>query len=103
VRPVLIRHAQPDANTDGAAGVAIYAPFVEHTSVSSESTPPDGSEFARRIERLPATHASLVAEDERGVAGFARQGMWTALAGVALPNPGSVALRESCGFEPIGV
>ncbi|HWD84664.1 MAG TPA: GNAT family N-acetyltransferase [Solirubrobacteraceae bacterium] len=143
---MLIRHAQPDANTDGAACAAIYAPFVQHTGVSFEDTPPDAAEFARRIERLAATHAFLVAEDERGVAGFAygaphreraayrwatevsvyideraqrrgfgralygqllpmlgRQGMWTALAGVALPNAASVALHEACGFEPIGV
>ncbi len=143
---MLIRQAQPDANGDGAACAAIYAPFVEHTGVSFETIPPDGAEFARRIGRLTATHAFLVAEDERGVSGFAygaphreraayrwatevsvyideraqrrgigralygqllpllaERGMWTALAGVALPNPASVALHEACGFTPIGV
>lgn len=143
---MLIRHAQPDANTDGAACAAIYAPFVEHTGISFETTPPDATEFARRIEDLAATHAFLVAEDVQGVAGFAygaphreraayrwatevsvyidkraqrrgigralygrllpllaERGLWTALAGVALPNPASVALHEACGFTPIGV
>jgi L-amino acid N-acyltransferase YncA len=31
------------------------------------------------------------------------QGFYTALAGITLPNPGSVGLHESIGFEPVGV
>jgi L-amino acid N-acyltransferase YncA len=31
------------------------------------------------------------------------QGFVTAYAGITLPNPGSVALHESCGFESVGV
>lgn len=143
---MLIRHAEPQPDGDGAGCAAVYAPFVELTSVSFESQVPDDAEFARRIERLSSTHAFLVAEDERGVSGFAyaaphreraayrwstevsvyvdaraqrrglgralygqllpllaRQGMRTALAGVALPNPASVALHQACGFKPIGV
>lgn len=34
---------------------------------------------------------------------LAAQGYVNAFAGIALPNPGSVALHESLGFEPIGV
>ena len=30
-------------------------------------------------------------------------GYYTALAGIALPNPVSVALHESMGFRPIGI
>jgi phosphinothricin acetyltransferase len=32
-----------------------------------------------------------------------RQGFHAAFAGIALPNPGSVRLHESVGFEPLGV
>ena len=32
-----------------------------------------------------------------------RQGFYHALAGIALPNPGSVGLHESLGFQPVGV
>jgi len=32
-----------------------------------------------------------------------RQGMRMACAGIALPNPASVALHESLGFQPVGV
>ncbi len=31
------------------------------------------------------------------------QGFYTALAGITLPNPGSVGLHEALGFEPVGV
>ena len=34
---------------------------------------------------------------------LARQGFRSAFAGIALPNPASVALHEAMGFEPIGV
>lgn len=32
-----------------------------------------------------------------------RQGFRSAFAGIALPNPGSVALHQALGFEPLGV
>lgn len=32
-----------------------------------------------------------------------RQGLWMACSGITLPNDASVALHESCGFEPVGV
>jgi len=34
---------------------------------------------------------------------LAAQGFFNAFAGIALPNPASVALHESVGFEPLGV
>lgn len=34
---------------------------------------------------------------------LARQGLRTVCAGVTLPNDASVALHESCGFEPVGI
>jgi len=34
---------------------------------------------------------------------LAAQGYFNAFAGIALPNPASIALHESMGFEPIGV
>ena len=32
-----------------------------------------------------------------------RLGYWNAYAGITLPNPASVALHESLGFEPVGI
>ncbi len=34
---------------------------------------------------------------------LARRGLQVALAGITLPNPGSIALHEALGFEPVGV
>ncbi|MGO9791424.1 MAG: N-acetyltransferase family protein [Solirubrobacteraceae bacterium] len=147
---MLIRHAEADR--DGAACAAIYAPYVTNSPVSFETVPPIAEEFKARIARLERTHPFLVAvalQDSTGseaVAGFAyagphheragyrwaatvsvyvdagyhrrgvgralygtlldllaRQGLWMACSGITLPNDASVALHESCGFEPVGV
>jgi phosphinothricin acetyltransferase len=66
---VLIRSA--DAGRDARACAGIYAPFVRETAVSLEDDPPDGREFARRIELVSRTHPWLVAERDGEVAGYA--------------------------------
>jgi L-amino acid N-acyltransferase YncA len=70
-----IRHA--DAARDGAACAAIYAPAVLDGVASFEEVAPTASQMTQRI--------------------------LTTCAGIALPNPGSVALHESLGFTPVGV
>jgi phosphinothricin acetyltransferase len=57
--------------TDAAAIAAIYAPIVADTPISFEETPPRADEMARRIAETTRTHPWLVAEDARGVAGYA--------------------------------
>jgi phosphinothricin acetyltransferase len=37
------------------------------------------------------------------LAGLKAQGLHAAFAGIALPNPASIALHEACGFTPLGV
>lgn len=58
-----------EADADEVA--AIYAPVVDHTAISFETTPPTTEEMARRIrdrtDRLPW----LVFEHDRGVVGYA--------------------------------
>jgi phosphinothricin acetyltransferase len=66
---VLIRHADPAR--DGSACAAIYRPFVTDSYVSFEEEPPDGEEFARRIERISRSYPWLVAEDDGAVIGYA--------------------------------
>jgi phosphinothricin acetyltransferase len=62
---------RPASEADAAALLAIYAPFVERTAVSFETTPPDVAEFAARIRRSTAHWAWLVAECDGAVAGYA--------------------------------
>jgi len=69
-----IRPADPAR--DAAACAAIYAPSVESTPISFELTPPDATEFARRIERYSATHQFLVAEEGGAVVGYAYACRW---------------------------
>jgi L-amino acid N-acyltransferase YncA len=73
-----------------------------------------GAHQAREAYRWSANVTVYVAEGRRrsgvGQALYAelidilkRQGLRSAFAGIALPNPGSVALHEAMGFEPLGV
>lgn len=65
---------RPATTADAAAIAAIYAPIVETTVISFETTAPTPEEMARRIEAIVATHPWLVfedAEDAEGVAGYA--------------------------------
>lgn len=64
-----IRDADPAR--DAAACAAIYAPHVEGSAVSFEEQAPSAEELAARIERVAATHAWLVAEQEGRVIGYA--------------------------------
>lgn len=70
-----IRPARAD---DAAAFLAIYAPLVRETTISFELEPPDEAEMAARIERTSADFPWLVAEDERGVAGYVYCTSWRA-------------------------
>jgi phosphinothricin acetyltransferase len=61
----VIRDAQP---ADAAAIAAIYAPLVTDTIVSFEEEPPTAAEMT---ERIAASHAWLVAEEDGEVVGYA--------------------------------
>jgi phosphinothricin acetyltransferase len=55
---------------DAAEIAAIYAPIVEHSSVSFEAEAPDGAEIARRIAANEERWPWLVADDG-GILGYA--------------------------------
>jgi L-amino acid N-acyltransferase YncA len=63
-----VRVATP---ADGAACAAIYAPYVERTSISFELEPPSPAEMATRIERTLARWPWLVAEVDGTVRAYA--------------------------------
>ena len=65
---VTIRTAQAE---DAADIQAIYAPFVQETSVSFETVPPSVETMAARISSNLARHGYFVAQSEAGILGFA--------------------------------
>lgn len=64
-----VRRAVPER--DAARCLEIYAPFVEHTTVSFEEIVPSASEFADRIRAIITSHAWLVIERDGEVGGYA--------------------------------
>ena len=62
---------RPATEADAAALLAIYAPFVERTTVSFEDTVPEIGEFAARIRKSLAKWAWLVAEHHGAILGYA--------------------------------
>jgi L-amino acid N-acyltransferase YncA len=65
---VIVRDA---TESDAAACAAIYAPYVEETSVSFEIEPPTPDEMALRISQARRRHAWLVLEVDGRVVGYA--------------------------------
>ena len=65
---VTIRTAQAE---DAADIQAVYAPFVQETSVSFETVPPSVETMAARISSNLARHGYFVARSDAGILGFA--------------------------------
>lgn len=62
---------RPAESQDARVLSAIYAPYVEQTTVSFEETPPTPEEFERRIEKSRTQWQWLVAEIDGVVVGYA--------------------------------
>jgi L-amino acid N-acyltransferase YncA len=65
---VTLRLATPD---DGGACAAVYAPYVEGTSISFEHVPPDDAEMGARIERATVRTPWVLAEVDGTVRAYA--------------------------------
>jgi L-amino acid N-acyltransferase YncA len=65
---MIIRLAQ---QIDATACLAIYAPYVESTTVSFETVAPTVDEFAARIAKVQSAWCWLVAEQEGKILGYA--------------------------------
>lgn len=57
--------------SDYAAILGIYSPYVENTRISFEYSPPDGGEFAARMRAIGAKHPVIVCEEDGAVLGYA--------------------------------
>jgi len=62
---------RPATEADSAALLAIYAPFVERSTVSFETAVPDADEFAARVRKSLSRWAWLVCEVDGAIAGYA--------------------------------
>ena len=56
---------------DAEALLKIYAPYVEHTAITFEYTPPTEEEFAGRIRGVLSKYPYLVAEGKGKILGYA--------------------------------
>ena len=56
---------------DAAAVAALYAPYVENTTISFEYLPPKAEEIARRMDTLTAQFPWLAAEEDGVLLGYA--------------------------------
>jgi len=94
---------RPATAADAGGVCAIYAPIVETTTISFESTPPDAAEMASRIASASATHAWLVADDGHRVAGYAYGGPHRARAAYRFATEVSVYVHEDHRGTGLGV
>ena len=83
---------------DGA--LAGYAYAVRHRERAAYQWSVETSVYVAADARRRGVARRLYAEL---FAWLVRLGYYTAYAGIALPNPASVALHEACGFMPVGV
>ena len=68
---------RPVTEEDAPAIAAIYNPFIEHTTVSFETSPLSDDEMRRRIAAIAAEYPYFVYEDEEGsVAGYCYAHAW---------------------------
>lgn len=81
-------------------GILGYAYAGEHRSRAAYRWSVDVSVYVRENHRRSGIGRGLY---ESLFAVLTLQGLYNAYAGIALPNPASVGLHESMGFEPIGV
>lgn len=88
---------------DAAAVAAIYAPMVQHTTISFETEPPDEAEMRARIEKTLATLPWLVAEDAaRSVCGYAYAGKHRERAAYQWSVDTTVYVREDMRGRGVG-
>lgn len=88
---------------DDAAVAAIYAPVVQHTTISFETEPPDAAEMRARIEKTLASLPWLVAEDAAGaVCGYAYAGRHRERAAYQWSVDTTVYVREDMRGQGVG-
>ena len=88
--------------SDIPAMLAIYAPFVEHTTVSFEYTVPTREEFTRRFRSVTAQFPWLVWEEDGAVLGYVYATKPFERAGYSWCAEPSIYLHEAARGRGIG-
>ena len=85
---------------DGAGAVAGYAYGSPHRARAAYQTSCDVAVYVSPVHARTGVGRALY-----GVLLplLAARGSHAAFAGIALPNPSSIALHEACGFAPVGI
>ncbi|MGQ7385381.1 GNAT family N-acetyltransferase [Streptococcus suis] len=94
-----IRSAQKE---DAAGLVAIYAPYVEDTSITFETEVPTVADFASRIEKTLEKFPYLVAEKEGALVGYAYASTYYARAAYDWTVELSVYIQQEARGKGIG-
>ncbi len=97
--PVVLRAAVPE---DAPALLAIYAWYVENTTVTFEYEAPSAEEFAGRIERTLRRYPYLVAERDGEILGYAYAGPFRERIAYMWSCEVSVYVRRDCHRLGIG-
>jgi len=93
---ILIR---PASSSDAQDLLDIYAFYVEKTAVTFEYDTPSLEEFSRRIENTIKKYPFIVAENDRGILGYAYAGVFKDRAAYDHCVEVTVYLRqEACGL-----
>src|SRR5206468_969398 len=98
IAATLASHPWLVAEADGA--VAGYAYAAAHQARAAYRWSANVTVYVAEGRRRSGVGQALYAEL---IDILKRQGLRSAFAGIALPNPASVALHEALGFEPLGV
>jgi phosphinothricin acetyltransferase len=94
---------RPATAQDAAAIAAIYAHYVEHTTISFEEQVPSAAEMARRIDDVAAHGLPwLVLEQDGRIAGYAYGGIWKGRSAYRHTVEASVYLDPTAGGRGYG-
>lgn len=96
---IIIRAASPE---DGAALLAIYAPYVQHTAITFEYAVPSLEEFTGRIAATLTKYPYLVAEHQGRLAGYAYTGPFSGRAAYDWSAETSLYIRRDYRRQGIG-
>lgn len=94
---------RPATSLDAAKLLAIYAPYVEKTTITFEYTVPTVAEFSQRVQQTLEKYPYLVAETKDGdLLGYAYAGAYNKRAAYDWAVATTVYVKENCPIKGVG-